>query len=101
MPETILTNSIFHELLHYIIIAQNFPGINDFSSPILKKYSNENPFVRAHIHLFALQYLVYKNLNRENDFFEGLRWLKIPEFERAWVIVQAEGINSIILELKI
>ena len=68
----------------------------EFSSPLLKKYSEENDTVQMHLHLFSLQYKVYKNLNRENELLDFIQRTGAvsPDFIRSWEIIEKEGVES-------
>ncbi len=99
-PLEYFNNLVFHELLHKFLL-NNYSPLNDFSSPILIKYSNEPPMILAHVHLFALQFYVYQKLNREEEFFAVIKWLNFPVFNRAWEIVQTEGVSKVLSELKL
>lgn len=79
---------VFHELLHRYL-ASNFDANK---SILLKKYKNEGPQVLTHLHLMALQKMIYTELKR-NDL---LTWLDHDynqliggDYKRAWDIVSS------------
>ena len=100
-PLYLLTNLIFHEMLH-IFLINHYPSTNPplFNTPLLIKYSNENMVVKMHLHLFSLQYSVYKSLAREKELIDFIQRTADPDFARAWTIVQNEEVQSFIEELK-
>ena len=77
---------VFHELLH-IWIDNN---ISYNQSSILKKYHHEPREVKAHIHLMAIQKMIYLNINRM-DILNTLDMcyseLQDNDYKRAWNIV--------------
>lgn len=90
------TTTLFHELLH-VWIDEN---VNQESS-LVKKYSTEDVVVYAHIHLMALQKMVYLNLNRP-DLLEmiddGYRNYAPLSYQRAWEIVNDIEGYEVVLE---
>ena len=88
--------TLFHELLHSFVV-ENLPE----STPLLKKYAAEAPKVLSHLHLFAIEKLVYTRLGRAED----LAWLDFlnkrigDEYGRAWEIVDhIEGYEKFVAE---
>lgn len=69
-------------------------------SPLLKKYSTEPYEVRDHLHLMALQKMVYLKLNRQDilDMLdESYRTKQSKDYRRAWEIVNdIEGYEMVI-----
>ena len=92
------TDLVFHELLH-VWVDNNISN----SSAMLIKYSNEHVHVREHIHLMAIQKLVYLKLNRHDMLKmldESYRKLSLPEYRRAWEIVNdIEGYEVIVQDI--
>lgn len=90
---------VFHELLHRYLSA-NF-DIN--KSALIRKYQKENQQVLAHIHLMALQKMIYIDLRR-NDL---IKWLNHDyneliggDYKRAWEIVNTiESYQALVNEL--
>ena len=86
----------FHELLH-IWLDENFKK----TSPIKNKYKNEPITVVNHIHLFALQSLIYEKSNNAE------LWKKVRQFyfkkgggyQRAIEILDKERRKTILAEL--
>src|SRR6188472_3321239 len=78
---------VFHELLHtYVNSILGWSG----STPLLTKYANEPDGVRRHLHLDAIQKLVYQKLGRAADLAaivesDGANFG--PDYRRAWQIV--------------
>ncbi|MGE0010158.1 MAG: hypothetical protein AB7F19_06510 [Candidatus Babeliales bacterium] len=92
------TTTMFHELLH-VWVDENVSQ----ESPLVKKYSKEDIVVNAHIHLMALQKMVYLNLNRP-DLLEmiddGYRNYAPLSYKRAWEIVNdIEGYEAVLKDI--
>lgn len=92
------TTTLFHELLH-VWIDENVSQ----ESPLIKKYSSEDVVVYAHIHMMALQKMVYLNLNRL-DLLEmiddGYRHFAPLSYQRAWEIVNdIEGYEIVLQDI--
>jgi hypothetical protein len=91
-------NTVFHELLH-TWVNENLKR----PSPLQVKYKDENSSVLSHLHVMALQIMVYKELNKQ----EWLNWITYdcthntgtPVYGRAWEIVNSEGYQAFIDEL--
>ena len=72
-------------------------------SRLLKKYSAEHPVVKNHIHLLALQQAVYLSLKWKTKLEQVKKKDKsFPNgfYKRAWEIVEEEGHEGFINELK-
>lgn len=101
----ILVNTIFHEIVHrYIddVWGDKLEPKSLAPLPLLIKYKAEDGFTLAHIHLFAIQKTVYKNLGKEGDWDEVVKWAKgIPQagYQRALEIVENEGAEKFVFEL--
>lgn len=86
----------FHELLH-LWIAENFKQ----ETALKIKYKNEKLGVTNHIHLFAMQSLIYEKAKRKN------LWKEVHDFhirkggphKRAMQILDIEGRQKILREL--
>lgn len=101
-PMSDFTNTVFHEALHRYVgdAVRALPG---GTTPLLKKYDAEAVPVRNHLHLFAIERLVYRKLGREKDLelvvaqentFRGA-----AAFQRARAIVAEEGAEAFVKEL--
>jgi hypothetical protein len=94
--EDAFVNMLFHELLH-IWLCDN---IDDTKSQLLKKYSQERDHVRSHIHLMAIQKMVYLRLNRLDmlgmiDKF--YTQVATTDYKQAWKIINdLEGYENVI-----
>ena len=92
----VFVDLVFHELLH-TWVDENISE----TTPLLLKYKSESASVRAHLHLMALQVLVYKETGR-NDLLEWIN-LQYPrmrgDYPRAWEIVNKEGYEAFIKEI--
>lgn len=96
------TYTLWHELEHRHIgdILRALPGR---TTPLLDKYASESPVVLNHLHLFAVEQLVYRSLGREEEYHRrgreyGNRGNK--PYARAYEIVTAEGAEAFVTELK-
>jgi hypothetical protein len=89
---------VFHELLH-TWLSENL----GFPTPLIQKYENEEPTVRSHLHLMAMQKYIYSNLNRQdllNLIDSQYQNMPVPAYNRAWKIVsQIEGYEPFIAEI--
>lgn len=100
-PADLAADIIYHELIHTYLV-DNFPE-QLYNSALLKKYANEEPGVLSHIHLMALQKKVYlelglkdrieKVISFESESYKGA-------YKRSWEIVNSEGEESLVKELK-
>lgn len=94
------TSLVFHELLH-LWLFENM-AIN--KSPLLEKYKYEHHHVQSHIHLMAIEKMVYLKLNRP-DMVDMLAELYSKPFfpiayKRAWEIVNdIEGHEAVIQDI--
>lgn len=92
-------STVFHELLH-IWLDDNF---DENKSCMLAKYHNENIHVLSHIHLMAIEKMVYLKINRPdiaayiaNSYCNFCS----PEYRRSWEIVNdVEGYETIIQDV--
>jgi hypothetical protein len=89
---------VFHELLHtYVIGALG-------QSALLGKYKDEEPIVKAHVHLMAVMKTVYLKLNREEQLQQIIERDSAndnPGYKRAWQIVNdLEGHQAFVQELR-
>ena len=89
---------VFHELLH-IWVEDNING----KSTLLTKYAKEHQYVRDHIHLMALQKMIYLKINRGDILSmldESYRKNSPIQYRRAWEIVNdIEGYEKIIQDI--
>jgi hypothetical protein len=96
------TNALFHELLHRYV--GDCLGMPSRITPIMAKYKTEPQSVPNHLHLYAIEGLVYRKLGREKDLAVSIaaeQTLKeAPTLKRAREIVATEGAENLIRELK-
>jgi hypothetical protein len=101
----ILVNTIFHEIIHrYLddLWGDKLEPKSATSLPLIKKYKDEDGFTLAHIHLFAIQKTIYRNLGKSADWDEIVKWANgIPQagYQRALDIVEKEGADKFVSEL--
>jgi hypothetical protein len=89
---------VFHEALHRYVNER----LRGRSSALLNKYMNEPELTRVHLHLMAIQQSVFLRLGRE-DQLRALRAVDeqySPEYSRAWVLVNLEGADAFVQELR-
>jgi hypothetical protein len=83
-PDYAFVDTVFHELLHNFVV-ENLPD----ETPLLKHYENEHRLVKNHLHVLAIEKLVYTKLQKTDE----LAWLEYlnnrigGEYLRAWQIV--------------
>jgi len=99
LPDDMATHIVFHELLH-IYIVDNIEG----DTPLRKKYEAEGEhfLVLNHLHLMAVQKLVYLELGLEEELARVIASdSKLPKgaYKRAWGIVNDVGHEEFVAEL--
>jgi len=99
----VFVNVLWHEMSHRFVhdIRDRFPGR---MTPLLSKYSTEPPVVINHLHLYAIEQLVYRRLGMQQD-LEFMRTIQrqprhAAVFERAQEIVAKEGAEAFVQELR-
>ena len=101
-PLPVFSNTIFHEVLHRFVddCIKALPG---GTTPLLEKYRTEPPVVRNHLHLYAIEQLVYQKLGREKDeeaaVADEQRLKSGVSLKRAREIVAAEKADNFVREL--
>lgn len=88
---------VFHELMHHYVQQV------EAGSPIYRKYANEPPGVRAHIHVVALERYVLEKTGRADQLEMLHRMYKewpVPNYRRAWEIVDAESVAAVVNDLR-
>ncbi len=92
---------VFHELLH-VWVDEN---VNKDLSSMLAKYSNEEFDVLDHLHLMAIQKMVYTKINRPDvlEYIgESYASYQGPLYRRAWEIVNdIEGHEALLQDIVI
>jgi hypothetical protein len=100
---TLFVNTLWHEMSHRHVddILQRQPG---HTTPLLTKYAGELPVVVNHLHLYAIQELVYRRLglSPEVDLAIGVekQLMNHASFDRAHEIVAREGADAFVRELR-
>ena len=71
---------------------------------LLQKYRDEAPNVQNHLHVLSIIEAVYAKLGREKDSAENIAFEQIlksaPSFKRTREIIQKEGIDTFVAELR-
>jgi hypothetical protein len=97
-PMFLFAAVVFHELLHTYVIGALGP------SALLGKYKDEEPLVKAHLHLMALMKMVYLKLDRAEHLQQIIERESAndnPGYRRAWQIVNdLEGHQAFVQELR-
>lgn len=94
-------NSLWHEVHHRYVreFLATRPG---GTTPLREKYANETVPTRNHLHLFALERLVWDRagLSKEQDDREARIISRgDPSLRRAYEIVRVEGAQTVVREL--
>jgi hypothetical protein len=96
-PDWLFAFIVYHELMHLYT-----RHVYD-TSALRKKYSAEPVQTLNHIHVLALEKFALKKLGRSRELeFVDQRYRKMapPTYRRAWEIVNAEGEDALLQELK-
>jgi len=101
-PLEVFSNALFHEILHRYIT--DWLGTRGHTTPLLEKYGTEPKVVVTHLHLFAIEALVYRKLGREKDLEAVIvsqqaipLW---PAFKRTRELVEKEKPESFLREFR-
>jgi len=100
---TVFVDTLWHEVSHRYIhdLRDRFP---DRMTPLIKKYSSEPPAVLSHLHLYAIQQLIYRQLGIEEQLAlvrkVGEKARNAALTARALEIVSKEGAEAFVRELK-
>jgi hypothetical protein len=97
-PQWEFSEIVFHELMHTYVS----PALAH--SALMKKYQNEAPTTRYHLHVMAMEKMTLLKLNRQDQLKtidHEYRNGPDPAYRRAWEIVNdIEGYQAFIAELK-
>ena len=103
----LFVNDVFHELTHRYIrdILGDGDRLPFKETPMMRKYQAEAPFVRTHLHLYALHKVVYRHLGLVDTWNAEVsskrsRPAEVASYVRALDIVDAESPDAFIAELK-
>jgi hypothetical protein len=103
----LFVNDVFHELTHRYIrdILGDGDRLPFKETPMMLKYQAEAPFVRTHLHLYALHKVIYRQLGLVDTWNAEVsnkrsRPAEVAPYIRALEIVDAEGPDVFIAELK-
>lgn len=93
-PPEAFADLVFHELLHTWVVEHT-----DWPTAMIQKYQQEQQVTRNHLHLMAVQKLVYQKLNNE-DMLKRIeeQYNRNPGYKRAWEIVALEGTEAFTAE---
>lgn len=92
-PMSGFTYLVWHESTHRYIndIIDQLPGR---TTPLLTKYATEDGVALSHLHLFALEQIVYRRLGREKEWAERNARLRARGFKSAVRAVDIVGIET-------
>lgn len=103
----LFVNDLFHELTHRYVrdILGDGDRLPFRETPMMLKYQAEAPFVRTHLHLYALHKVIYRRLGLVDTWNAEVankrsRPTEVAPYIRALDIVDAEGPDIFIAELK-
>jgi hypothetical protein len=100
--EAVFETVIMHEVLHHYVDDRLDPWPGGIS-PLLTKYKDESATVRNHLHLFAIETLLYSRLNMDSYLAESIvsenKLGPAPAFQRARAIVDRETPRAFVKEL--
>ncbi len=94
--------SLWHELMHRYV-SDSLAALGPGTTPLLGKYAAENIVTRNHLHLFAIETVLWRQLGRETEIAERVAEKKARRaryYLRAYEIVEKEGAGKFIAEIK-
>ena len=95
VPADDFAEKVFHELMHHYV----HPVVA--TSSLRKKYASEDPVTLAHLHVAAMEKFVLMKLGKTDELtYLASRYQRDPRYKRAWEIMNAEGMNAFIEELR-
>ena len=100
MKKSLFIDVLIHELIHQIFI-QNMDTIDTYFSNMNKKYPKESITTRIHIPLHAIHKNIYLKLFNQERLNRDIAFCKRhPDYRRSWEIVENEGYENIIKNLR-
>jgi hypothetical protein len=101
-PLAEFVNSVWHETIHRYL-GRIIAGLPGGTTPSRDRWRDESIVVRNHMHLFALEEVIYRRAGRDAE-FQARRNRIIargdPELARAHRIVIEEGAEALVAELR-
>ncbi len=94
--------SLWHELMHRYV-SDSLAAIGPGTTPLLRKYAAEHNVTRNHLHLFAIERVLWRQIGRETEIAERIAEKKARRaryYERAYEIVEEEGAGAFIAEMR-
>ena len=95
-------NAVWHEVTHRYL-SRIIAGLPGGTTPSRERHAGEDIVVRNHLHLFALEELVWRRLGRGAE-FEARRARMLasgdPMLARAYRIVMSEGADALVAEIR-
>lgn len=103
LREEVFAELLFHEVLHRYVRDIVGPGAGQplADTPLMKRYANEPFYTRSHLHLMAIERLLFQKLGHG----ELLRIVRqdhqiAPAYARVYEIVDREGAETIVADLR-
>jgi hypothetical protein len=96
---TLAQDTIWHELLHGFI--DEILNISVDTTPLLEKYGQLNWAAESHLHLMAVQQIIYKNLGMQDEIESTKQYYRenLPEYLAVWLKAEEVGAQKFIDEL--
>lgn len=99
-----INNLILHELLHRIVVAALDQHPQD-ETPLWRKYKAHPPIIRNHIHVYALEEIVYQSAGKGRELLAIKEWeTSFPSWrtkEAAFKIVKSEGAARLVDDIRV
>jgi hypothetical protein len=73
------------------------------TTPLLQKYASESPVTLNHLHLIALDKLIYARLGRSAEYAQRVAFMRETNMKpllRVYEILDAEGAERFVAELR-
>ena len=101
--EDLFAERVYHEVLHRYIRDLLGPGEGGLfrETPLMRKYANEPLMTRTHLHVMAIERLLFQKLGKA-DLLPVLRadHQHAPAYARAYEIVDEVGADPILADLR-
>ena len=100
--QTRFAELVYHEVLHRYLRDLTGAGVGEpmRPTPLMSRYANEPLFTRTHLHLLAIQRLVYRRLGRPEMVDLIRAYHENPDYRRADEIVDEIGPEVIVEDLR-
>ena len=102
LPMSDFVYGVWHEVMHRYV-NDAIAALPGGTTPLLRKYADSNPVIRAHLHMFAIETLLWRKLGREVETEERIAEKKARgarAYSRAYEIVALESPEALVAELR-